>query len=256
MPESPNQELTDLQQRFVEEYPVDCNATQAAIRAGYSRDSARQMGSENLSKPYIRAAVDERLKALALLADEAVKLNRDIAVTRLNDFMVVRQVQGYQQEEHYLSMLVARKREEVDFIQRFAGKEGIALVTMEGHTPMGKRLAAAQAELLELELEAMTHGPDAVKLVAGRPVIMEVADLDLVALAKAKDTGRLKSYKVTKEGVQVEMLDAQAAIRDSLKMAGKFITKVEVKDTTPVDYARLSDSALEEVLNATRPEAQ
>ena len=45
--------LTAKQQRFVDEYLKDLNATQAAIRAGYSKSTARQMGAENLSKPVI-----------------------------------------------------------------------------------------------------------------------------------------------------------------------------------------------------------
>ncbi|TLP68225.1 terminase small subunit [Pseudomonas nitroreducens] len=49
--------LTELQLRFVEHYLVDLNATQAAIRAGYSEKTARQMGAENLSKPVIQAAI-------------------------------------------------------------------------------------------------------------------------------------------------------------------------------------------------------
>jgi|TARA_B100001971_G_scaffold193972_1_gene199536 phage terminase small subunit len=49
--------LTPKQERFVQEY-VDClNATKAAIAAGYSRRTARQIGYENLTKPYIRRAV-------------------------------------------------------------------------------------------------------------------------------------------------------------------------------------------------------
>lgn len=253
-PESQPQELTDLQQRFVEEYPVDCNATQAAIRAGYSRDTARQMGSENLSKPYIREAVDVRLKSLALLADEAVKLNRDIAVTRLNDFMVVRQVQGYEQRLMTLQELVTQKEGEIDFVREFLNREG--LYSEEAQKPFAEKLVKLRQELLDYLLLMEAHGPGAGMLIADRPVIMEVADLDLVALAKAKDTGRLKSYKVTKEGVQVEMLDAQAAIRDSLKMAGKFITKVEVKDTTPLNYDDLSDETIAEILRATRPKSE
>ena len=51
------QTLTPKQQRFVDEYLIDLNATQAAIRAGYSRNSARQIGVENLTKPVIAAAV-------------------------------------------------------------------------------------------------------------------------------------------------------------------------------------------------------
>jgi phage terminase small subunit len=49
--------LTPKQQRFVEEYLVDLNATQAAIRAGYSKKTARAIGAENLTKPDIAAAV-------------------------------------------------------------------------------------------------------------------------------------------------------------------------------------------------------
>ena len=41
--------LTPKQARFVEEYLVDLNATQSAIRAGYSKKTARQTGAENLS---------------------------------------------------------------------------------------------------------------------------------------------------------------------------------------------------------------
>jgi phage terminase small subunit len=49
--------LTPKQERFVAEYLVDLNATQAAIRAGYSKKTAQQVGSENLSKPVIAEAI-------------------------------------------------------------------------------------------------------------------------------------------------------------------------------------------------------
>lgn len=49
--------LTDKEQRFCEEYLVDLNATQAAIRAGYSEKTARSIGSENLSKPDIQEKI-------------------------------------------------------------------------------------------------------------------------------------------------------------------------------------------------------
>lgn len=53
--------MTKKQKRFVEEYLIDLNATQAAIRAGYSPDTAQQMGSENLSKPVIKNAIDKAI---------------------------------------------------------------------------------------------------------------------------------------------------------------------------------------------------
>lgn len=51
--------LTAKQRRFVEEYLIDLNATQAAIRAGYSKKTAHSVGWENLQKPEIQAAVSE-----------------------------------------------------------------------------------------------------------------------------------------------------------------------------------------------------
>jgi phage terminase small subunit len=57
--------LTDKQKMFVLEYLVDLNATQAAIRAGYSKKTARFIATENLSKPYLQEAIQEAQKELA-----------------------------------------------------------------------------------------------------------------------------------------------------------------------------------------------
>lgn len=57
--------LNEKQARFAEEYAVDLNATQAAIRAGYSPETARQQGSRLLTNAYIRARVEELRKELA-----------------------------------------------------------------------------------------------------------------------------------------------------------------------------------------------
>lgn len=53
--------MTERQKRFCEEYLIDLNATQAAIRAGYSEKTAKQMGSENLSKPDLNSYIQDRL---------------------------------------------------------------------------------------------------------------------------------------------------------------------------------------------------
>ena len=50
--------LSDKQRRFVDEYIVDLNATRAAIRAGYSEKTAKQIGSQNLRKPYITEIIE------------------------------------------------------------------------------------------------------------------------------------------------------------------------------------------------------
>ncbi len=65
--------MTPKQKRFVEEYLIDLNATQAAIRAGYSKKTAESIGHENLRKPKIAAAVAERQAARA----ERVQMDQD-----------------------------------------------------------------------------------------------------------------------------------------------------------------------------------
>lgn len=68
--------LTKKQKLFIEEYLIDLNATQAAIRAGYSPETAKAIGCENLTKPDIRAHIDramaERSKRTGVNADRVV----------------------------------------------------------------------------------------------------------------------------------------------------------------------------------------
>ena len=63
--------MTPRQQKFCDEYLISGNATEAAIKAGYSRKTAKQTGSENLAKPDLRAYIDEQLAKIhsAKIAD-------------------------------------------------------------------------------------------------------------------------------------------------------------------------------------------
>lgn len=69
--------LTPKQAAFVAEYLVDKNATQAAIRAGYSVKTADAIGKENLRKPPIRAAIEavlaKQANALEITAERILK---------------------------------------------------------------------------------------------------------------------------------------------------------------------------------------
>ena len=74
--------LTDKQRRFVSEYLIDLNATQAAIRAGYSAKTANKIGSENLVKPGIQKAISEAMlkqqERTELTADEVIADLREV----------------------------------------------------------------------------------------------------------------------------------------------------------------------------------
>lgn len=64
--------MTAKQQRFCDEYLIDLNATQAAIRAGYSEKTAYSIGNENLKKPEIKEYIEKRMaeKQKELIADQ------------------------------------------------------------------------------------------------------------------------------------------------------------------------------------------
>lgn len=69
--------MTDKQQRFCDEYLIDLNQTQAAIRAGYSKKTAYSIGNEILKKPeiqeYIKKRMAEKEEALIAKQDEVLK---------------------------------------------------------------------------------------------------------------------------------------------------------------------------------------
>ena len=71
--------LTEKQKRFVAEYLVDLNATQAAIRAGYKAKSAYSIGQENLKKPEIQSALRKAMKRRS----ERTELTQDMVLREL-----------------------------------------------------------------------------------------------------------------------------------------------------------------------------
>lgn len=76
--------MTDKQQRFCDEYLIDLNATQAAIRAGYSKKTAKSIGQENLTKPDLQDYIHDRMaeKDAALIASQDEVLKYLTAVMR------------------------------------------------------------------------------------------------------------------------------------------------------------------------------
>jgi len=84
-PNSPT--LTDKQRAFVLEYVKDFNGTQAAIRAGYSEDSASEIAYENLRKPQIRQQIDRHFEDMGLTADRILSEQMALAFSDMGDFL-------------------------------------------------------------------------------------------------------------------------------------------------------------------------
>lgn len=88
--------LTAKQQRFCDEYLIDLNATQAAIRAGYSQKTAKAIGNENLTKPDLKEYIGKRMaeKEAALIADQTEVMRYLTSVLRGQSVSEVVVVEG------------------------------------------------------------------------------------------------------------------------------------------------------------------
>jgi phage terminase small subunit len=85
--------MTPKMQKFVDEYLVDLNATQAAIRAGYSKKTAYSIGVSNLKKPEIQAAIQKRQKSAAekleITRERVLKELASIGFAKATDFLTI-----------------------------------------------------------------------------------------------------------------------------------------------------------------------
>lgn len=83
--------LTPKQQAFVREYLADMNATQAAVRAGYSQKTAKEIGYQTLGRPEVADAIAEAMRARSkrtqITADRLVEEMAKLAYADITDAM-------------------------------------------------------------------------------------------------------------------------------------------------------------------------
>ncbi len=94
--------LTNKQAAFVDEYLIDFNATQAAIRAGYSKKTANEQGSQNLAKLNIQKAIQKAITA----RQKANGVTRDSIASEIDDMTAVAKQQATEGNTQALSAWV------------------------------------------------------------------------------------------------------------------------------------------------------
>lgn len=91
-------ELTPKQKKFADNYIESGNATQSAIKAGYSRKTAKSVGSENLTKPDIKSYIEKKMKEIEshkiMDAKEAMELLTRIARGEEKETVIVGTADG------------------------------------------------------------------------------------------------------------------------------------------------------------------
>jgi len=128
--------FTDKQRAFIDEYFKNgFNATRAAIAAGYSEKTARFIAAENLSKPNIRQAIDERLAEETISANEALRRLSDHAMGTMEDFV---------NEAGYIDLEEARQSGKMHLIHSYKH------IATDGQERIEVKLYDAQSALKEI----------------------------------------------------------------------------------------------------------
>ncbi|MCG0820916.1 terminase small subunit [Lactiplantibacillus plantarum] len=114
--------LTPKQQRFADEYIKSGNAADAARKAGYSKQTARSVGQENLTKPDIKKYIDEQMAEIAskriMDATEAVELLTSIARGETKETVYIGTADGVY-EEHKEADLKTRISATKEILKRY-----------------------------------------------------------------------------------------------------------------------------------------
>jgi phage terminase small subunit len=235
--------LTPKQERFCQEYLVDLNSTRAAIRAGYSIRTACSIGWENLRKPEISEVINARLKELALSAGETTKLITDIAKSSLNNYFKINKVVSVPKVTITLKQFIKRIEDEIDFEEEYASQVKLTKSELKMHKA---KIERRTREIIRLNIE-LRKNPKATRIVDGNTELVEVAELDMVALVKDKEAGRIKSVAPTEFGLKVEMYSADSALSNLARIHGLF--EKDNQQSKPEIVMPMTDEQYEKMLS-------
>lgn len=215
--------LTVKEEKFCQEYIKDFNATQAAIRAKYSKSSAKQIGYENLTKPYLKNRIAELSDLIDMTEGEIKNRFTSIARTDMKDYLVKKTTTYTPQEEVGLKELIKRLKAEIDFEDDYALEVNLKGDELKAHVK-DQEYRRRQAIRYKLELK---RNPKAFRIIDGKTVLVETAELDIVKVLDDKERGVIKSIKHTKDGIQIEPYAADVALNTLAKFKGMIIDKVQ-----------------------------
>jgi phage terminase small subunit len=136
--------LTDKQKRFCDEYLIDLNATQAAIRAGYSKKTAYAIGEENLRKPEIVAEIQVCMKRLSERTEiSQEKVLNELAKIGFFDIRKLLDTQGNPIPLHELDDHTAAAIAGLDILEEYdgTGKDRIFVGYVKKYKIADKRAA-------------------------------------------------------------------------------------------------------------------
>lgn len=225
MSEEKTVKLTVNQQRFVEEYCSNgFNATQAAIAAGYSEKTAASQGQRLLKNVEISNAIKVRLDELTLTAEQLTKRTADIAMGDLSNYMTTRMIEQTPRVRVGLAKLIEQLEFDLILKEEYASMKELTGDDLEEHEESMQRV---QDQILKYQIE-LTHNPAATRIVNGEPELVPHVEVDMQKLLADRERGIIKSFKYGKNGLEVELYSADAAMDRLMRVRGMYKDKLDI----------------------------
>lgn len=213
------------QQIFVEEYCSNgFNATKAALSAGYSEKTAASQGQRLLKNVEISNAIKETLDHLSLSAEELTKRTADIARGNLADYMKTVMIEFRPKVRKGLLDLIAELEYDLLLKEEFCAEKGY---TEEAFDEFQSTLDHIRDRILEYKIE-LRNNPLASRLVYGEPELVPHVEVDMPKLIADKERGVIKSFKYGKNGLEVELYPADAAMDRLMRVRGMYKDKLDL----------------------------
>src|SRR5690625_442006 len=159
-----NRKLTPKQQKFADYYIETGNATESAIKAGYSKNTARSIGAENLTKPNIKHYIDKRMKKLAderiMDMQEALELLTSIARGEMTEEVVISFIDGYEKVEKAPDI-----RERLKAIESILKRFTISANDELRNKILEDQINKEKAEIARINKENVTETPPQINII-------------------------------------------------------------------------------------------
>lgn len=240
--------LSDREYIFAESYLFSLNKTSAAIDAGCTESNARQSGYEIYNRPHVKGYILQMVGQRVSDVEEIVKIVDDTAKSKLNDYYRPVQIRKTDLIEVGLAEVIKRRREQIALEEEFCDRIGL---TEKAYDDFQATLNQERMNIIRMEIE-LEHNPNATRIIESEPYLATRMQLDINAVVADGEKARIKKYKSTQFGPEIELQDPEAAQEKILKMAGKYAKDNEQKaPVTKIDLDKVSDDVLMALINAT-----
>lgn len=224
--------LQDNERIFAENYVISLRKDLAAISAGFSAHTAKVIGHQVYNRPHVKAYIEKLLDDHTIGAKETLKLMSDVTQSNMSDYMNEVEFLDIPKIRKGLQGIIDQLQYEIEIEVEFLHLA--QNLSKEERERSQSIIRSHELEITRYSIE-LDKNPSAYRIVDGDPVLKKEMRLDLYAIAKDKERGRIKSYKMTKDGVQVELQSPSIAV-ELAKVHGLYEKdNIQKKDTIAIN---------------------